>query len=138
MHCLIYNRIMKDRNILCRIRKSYCRTTNSDHSLTRYPNLIKNIVAEKIDRTWHADITYIRLETSFAYLAAIIDGLSRKVIGYAIVKTLSSSLTITALKDAIGQRNIDGLIHHSDQGYVPPEEFEYKFNKNKTHQLVLT
>lgn len=61
-------------------------------------------------------IFYIRLVTSFAYLAAIIDELSRKVIDYAIGKTLSSSLTIAALKDAIGQRNTDGLIHHLRSG----------------------
>lgn len=65
---------------------------------------------------WHADITYIRIVNSFVYLAAIIDGFSRKVIGYGIGRTLSADLAIAALKDAISKRNTDSLIHHSDQG----------------------
>ena len=72
-HKKVY-RIMKDKNILCRIRKSFARTTNSAHSLTKYPNLIKNIVVSHLDQIWHADITYIRILASFVYLAAIIDG----------------------------------------------------------------
>ena len=71
-----------------------------------------------LNQIWHADITYVRFGASFAYLAAIIDGLSRKAVGYAIDKTLSASLTISALLDAITKRNtIGGLIHHSDQGF---------------------
>jgi transposase InsO family protein len=213
-HKKVY-RIMRVNGICCSIRRAYKHTTNSNHGLTKYPNLVKNLVPAKLNEVWHADITYIRFASSFAYLAAIIDGLSRKAIGYAIGKTLSPALTISALKVAIGKRNTDGLIHHSDQGfqycsvqyvkmlkengieismsekanpydnakmesffrtlkveevymsdyetyddvlasipyfiedmynkkrlhsslgYMPPEEFEDKFNKNKAHQLVL-
>lgn len=78
---------------------------------------MKNLIPSRPDQVWYADITYIRFEISFAYLAAIIDGFSRKVIGYAIGKTLSPSLTIAALKDAINVRNTTNLIHHSDQGF---------------------
>lgn len=63
------------------------------------------------------DITYIRLALCFVYLTAIIDGFSRKVVGYGLGKTLSSALTIAALLDAIKSRDISSLIHHSDQGY---------------------
>ena len=214
-HKRVY-RIMRANGICCSIRRAYKHTTNSNHDLAKYPNLVKNLVPSRIDELWHADITYIRFEVSFAYLAAIIDGFSRKAVGYSIGKTLSPALTIAALKDAISQRNTDGLIHHSDQGfqycssryveilkakaisismsdkanpydnakmesffrtlkveevymgdyqtyedvlfsipyfieevynkkrlhsslgYMPPEEFEDKFNKNKSHQLVLT
>ena len=114
-HKKVY-RIMKDKNILCRARKSF-RTTNSAHSLTRYPNLIKNIVAERINQIWHADITYIRISASFVYLAAIIDGCSRKVVGCGLAKTLSADLPMAALRDAIEKRKPgSNLIHHSDQG----------------------
>jgi len=114
-HKKVY-RIMKDKNILCRARKSF-RTTNSAHSLTKYPNLIKNIVAERINQIWHADITYIRISASFIYLAAIIDGCSRKVVGYGLAKTLSADLPMAALRDAIEKRKPgSNLIHHSDQG----------------------
>ena len=71
-----------------------------------------------LNQIWHADITYLRFGASFAYLAAIIDGLSRKAVGYAIGRTLCASLTIAALLDAVGKRNTSvGLIHHSDQGF---------------------
>jgi transposase InsO family protein len=62
-------------------------------------------------------LTFIRLEVSFAYLAAIIDGFSRYVVGYALGRTLSSTLTIAALFDAIRSRDTSSLIYHSDQGY---------------------
>lgn len=110
-------RIMRENSILCSIRRSYKHTTNSNHGLARYPNLVKSLIPSRPNQVWHADITYIRLEASFAYLAAIIDGFSRKVVGYAIGKTLSPALTISALKDAINKRNTDSVIHHSDQGF---------------------
>ena len=70
----------------------------------------------RIDQLWHADITYIRIATSFVYLAALIDGFSRKVIGYGLGRTLSADLAMAALLDAISKRNTEDLIHHSDQG----------------------
>ena len=114
-HKKVY-RIMAQNGILCSIRRPYKHTTNSKHALAKYENLVKNMVPSRPDQVWHADIIYIRLEASFAYLAAIIDGFSRKVIGYAIGKTLSPALTILALKDAIKTRDIKDLIHHSNQG----------------------
>ena len=116
-HKRVY-RIMKSNNICCSIRRSYKHTTNSSHNLIKYPNLIKNLVPVCLNQIWHADITYLRFGASFAYLAAIIDGLSRKAVGYAIGRTLCASLTIAALLDAVGKRNTSvGLIHHSDQGF---------------------
>ena len=115
-HKKVY-RIMKSENILCRIRRSFKKTTNSSHGLARYPNLIKGIIPLRVNEIWHADITYIRLRASFAYLAALIDGCSRKVVGYALGRTLCAELTVQALLDALSNRNISGeLTHHSDQG----------------------
>jgi len=111
------HRIMRCNGILCTIRRKYRVTTNSKHSLVKYPNLIKGFIPVRTDELWHSDITYIRFEASFAYLAAIIDGFSRKVIGYALGRTLSSVLTIAALNDAIRSRDTGSLTHHSDQGY---------------------
>ena len=84
-HKKVY-RIMKSENILCRIRRSFKKTTNSSHDFLRYPNLIKGIIPLRVNEIWHADITYTRLRASFAYLAALIDGFSRKVVGYALRK----------------------------------------------------
>jgi len=115
-HKKVY-RIMKSENILCKIRRSFKKTTDSGHCLVRYPNLIKGLIPLRVNEIWHADITYIRLRASFAYLAALIDGYSRKVVGYALGRTLSAELTMQALLDALSNRNINGeLTHHSDQG----------------------
>ncbi|MBA7509698.1 IS3 family transposase ISMco1 [subsurface metagenome] len=115
-HKKVY-RIMCKNGICCSIRRNFKATTNSNHDLAKYPNLVRNLITSRLDEVWHADITYIRFEASFAYLAAIIDGYSRKVVGYALGKTLSSALTIAALKDAIKARNTEDFIHHSDQGF---------------------
>jgi len=109
-------RLMRDKNLLCRARKAFKATTNSSHSLKKYPNLIEDLVPYRTDQLWHADITYIRIATSFVYLAALIDGFSRKVVGYGLGRTLSADLALAALLDAISKRNIGSLIHHSDQG----------------------
>ncbi len=110
------HRIMAQNGILCTIRRKYRVTTNSKHGLPKYPNLIKGFIPVRTDELWHSDITYIRLEAGFAYLAAIIDGFSRKVIGYALGRTLSSMLTIAALNDAIGSRDTASLTHHLRSG----------------------
>ncbi|MBA7539421.1 hypothetical protein ES705_31700 [subsurface metagenome] len=108
---------MAQNSLLFTIRRKYRVTTNSKHNLVKYPNLIKGLIPVRTDELWHSDITYIRLGAGFAYLAAIIDGFSRKVIGYALGRTLSPILTIAALNDAIRTRNTKSLTHHSDQGF---------------------
>lgn len=109
-------RLMREANLCSRKKKSYKHLTNSAHNLKKYPNLIKDILPTGPNQVWHADITYIRLESSFVYLAAIIDGFSRKVVGYGISRSLHTDLPLAALADAIKNRETGGLIHHSDQG----------------------
>lgn len=109
-------KIMKNMGIQCRKKKRFVSTTNSKHNLKVYPNLAKDTIVDRVDKLWCADITYIRILTAFVYLAAIIDAFSRKIVGYAIGKTLATELPLEALKMAIGQRNTDDLIHHSDKG----------------------
>ncbi len=106
-------RLMRDKNLLCRARKAFKATTDSSK---KYPNMIDDLIPYRTDQLWHADITYIRIVNSFVYLAALIDGFSRKIIGYGLGRTLSADLAIAALKDAISKRNIDDVIHQSDQG----------------------
>jgi|LDZT01.1.fsa_nt_gi transposase InsO family protein len=109
-------RMMRELGIQARIKRKYVTTTNSRHNNTIYPNLIKDKVVTGINQVWCSDITYISILFGFVYLAVIIDIYSRKIVGYAIGKTLSPQLAITALKMAIANRNTDRLIHHSDQG----------------------
>lgn len=70
-----------------------------------------------VNQLWIADITYIRLEEEFVYLAVILDAHSRRVIGWRLDDTLSGSLTIAALQMALaGRPAAPGLVHHSDRG----------------------
>jgi len=109
-------RMIRELGIQGRIKRRYVTTTNSQHNNRIYLNLIKDKVVTGINQVWCADITYIRILNGFVYLAAIIDIYSRKIVGYALGKTLCPKLTITALNMAIATRNTDNLIHHSDQG----------------------
>ena len=65
-----------------------------------------------------ADITYIRLQEEFAFLAVVLDAFSRRVIGWALAKHLQASLATAALTMAITARRPEpgSLIHHSDRG----------------------
>ena len=109
-------RIMRELGIQGRIKRKYVTTTNSKHNNQAYPNLIKDFLTTGINQVWCSDITYISIRFGFVYLAVIIDIYSRKIVGYAIGKSLSPQLAIAALKMAIANRNTDKLIHHSDQG----------------------
>ncbi len=109
-------RLMRELGIQGRIKRKYVTTTNSKHHNTIYPNLIKDKVVTGINQIWSSDITYIRILSGFVYLAVIIDIYSRKVVGYALGKTLSHELTLAALQMALATRNSNNLIHHSDQG----------------------
>jgi len=116
-HKRVY-RIMREDNLLClRRRKFVVMTTNSNHDLPVYPNLARGMVLTGLDQLWVADITYIRLETEFVYLAVILDAYSRRVIGWALDRTLEDHLTLAALRLALERRlPAPGLVHHSDRG----------------------
>jgi len=110
-------RLMRESDLLCRVKRRWTKTTDSKHGFPRYPNLIKGAKISRLNQVWLSDITYIRIRTGFVYLAAILDAFSRRVIGYAISAKLDSSLTLEALHMAItGRRPGPGAIHHSDQG----------------------
>jgi putative transposase len=110
-------KIMRESDLLCRVRRRRVKTTDSRHRFPRYPNLIKGMVINRLNQVWLSDITYIRIRTGFVYLAAILDAYSRKVIGYAVSTSLDTALTLAALKMAIARRRPGpGVIHHSDQG----------------------
>jgi len=110
-------RLMREDNLLCVVRRKFVLTTNSAHSLLVYPNLAGAMQLTGVDQLWVADITYIRLEEEFVYLAVILDAYSRRVIGWHLDDTLADSLTLTALRMALAQRQVrPGLVHHSDRG----------------------
>jgi len=110
-------RLMRENNLLCVRKRKFVVTTDSAHGLKVYPNLASSMILTGVDQLWVADITYIRLEEEFVYLAAILDAYSRRVIGWHISDGLDDSLTLTALRMALEQRVVQpGLVHHSDRG----------------------
>jgi transposase InsO family protein len=110
-------RILREDNLLCLRKRKFVVTTDSEHDFHVYPNLARGFVPTAVNQLWVADITYIRLEEEFVYLAVILDAYSRRVIGWALERTLESSLTISALRMALDRRGAPpGLIHHSDRG----------------------
>ena len=110
-------RIMREDNLLCLRRRKFVVTTDSNHSRPVYPNLAGELVLTGLNQLWVADITYIRLETEFVYLAVVIDAFSRRVIGWALDRSVEDDLTLTALRMALEvRRPSPGLVHHSDRG----------------------
>jgi len=110
-------RIMYRYGLQAHVKRTFVNTTDSKHGLPVFPNLIKGKTVTGINQVWVADITYIRIGTGFVYLAVILDVFSRRVIGWAIAKTLNPRFALDALRIAIANRRPPaGLIHHSDQG----------------------
>lgn len=112
-------RLMKEENLLVRRKKFKPVTTQSNHGLPKYPNLIRDVELTGINQVWVSDITYIRLLYGFVYLAVIMDLYSRRCIGWALSHHPDALLTLDALDMAIalrGEDEIQGCIHHSDQG----------------------
>jgi len=110
-------RLMRRDNLLCLRKRKFVVTTDSDHGLRVYPNLVRQMTLTGIDQLWRADITYVRLEVEFVYLAVILDAYSRRVIGWELDGTLEDSLTLAALRMALSRRTVTPeLVHHSDRG----------------------
>jgi transposase InsO family protein len=112
-------RLMRQDNLLCLRRKAFVpQTTDSRHDWEIVPNLARGLRLSGLDQLWVADITYIRLQEEFAYLAVVLDAFSRTVIGWAMADHLRASLAMAALNMALEERRPawGSLIHHSDRG----------------------
>jgi putative transposase len=110
-------RLMREDNLLCVRKRKFVVTTDSSHGRKVYPNLARQMVLTDVDQLWRADITYIRLRAEFVFLAVVLDAYSRRVIGWALERTLDDELTLSALRMALSRRVVEpGLVHHSDRG----------------------
>ncbi len=110
-------RIMREESLLCHLKRQFVPTTDSHHPFQVYPNLVKGLQVDAPDVVWVADITYIRLLSSFVYLAALLDAYSRKCVGWNLSKRIDTQLALGALEKALATRDVKpGLIHHSDRG----------------------
>ena len=110
-------RILGQDNLLAVRRREFVSTTDGDHRYPVHLNLARRMKLSGINQLWIADITYLRLKSEFVYLAVVLDAFSRKVVGWALGRTLAARLPIAALEQAIVERQPrPGLVHHSDRG----------------------
>ncbi len=111
-------RLMRESGLRSTWRRKFVSTTNSRHGLAVAENILNrqfNPVAQ--NTAWVSDITYIRSRTGWLYLAVVLDLYSRKVVGWAMDRSMPAELVCRALALAIGQRNpAPGLVIHSDRG----------------------
>ena len=104
-------------NLLSLRRSAFVSTTDSDHDFEVHLNLASRMQLSGINQLWLADITFVRLQQEFVYLAVLLDAFSRKVVGWALDRSLAAQLAVDALQQAItNRRPAPGLVHHSDRG----------------------
>ena len=128
-------RLMRADNLLAVQPRAFVVTTDSDHELEVALNLASRLTLTGMNQLWVADITYIRLRAEFVYLAVMLDAYSRKVVGWALDRTLAARLPIAALKHALAERHPPpGLVHHSDRGVQYASE-EY-VTMLRTHYMI--
>jgi len=111
-------RLMRLRGLRAKKTKRFKTTTKRDKAARPAPNLLeRDFTADRPNHKWVSDITYIRTAEGWLYLAAVLDLFSRRIVGWAMSDRMTSDLTVSALKMAVQQRQVDpGLLHHSDQG----------------------
>jgi transposase InsO family protein len=115
-HKRVY-RLMREDNLLCLRKRKFIVTSETDHGFAVYPNLAAKLKPTSVNQLWVADITYIRLQLEFVFLAVILDAFSRRAVGWALGRTLDTELTLSALHMAMRQRQPGtGAVHHSDRG----------------------
>jgi transposase InsO family protein len=132
-------RLMREDNLIAMRRKPFAPpTSDSRHGFLIVPNLLRGLVSSGPDQIWVADITYVRMRESFVYLAIILDGFSRKVVGWALAPHLDASLAVEALDHALVDRKPKpaSLVHHSDRG-VQYASTEYR-QRLASHDITVS
>ena len=111
-------RLMREHDLQPRMRRRYTTTTDSDHDHPIFRNLAKDrAVVDGANQLWVADITYVAVATGFVYVAVVLDAWSRRVVGYALSRSIDVRLTLAALDAAVEDRRPPpGCLHHSDRG----------------------
>ena len=110
-------RLMQEDNLLAIRKRKFVSTTDSGHAFEVFLNLAKRMELTAVNQLWVADLTYIRLQQEFVYMAVVLDAFSRRVVGWALSPSLRSAVALDAVQQAIEARKpLPGLVHHSDRG----------------------
>ena len=128
-HAVGYNRfydIVEKYSLKVRKRRRRARTTDSDHDLPTYPNLVKDLIPFRPNQLWVSDITYMVIcvngesgEYKFCYLSLVTDYYTKEIVGWCVGETLEAKFAIDALNMALarlGKSLVYDIIHHSDRG----------------------
>ena len=109
--------LLREEKMLIKRKRKHVKTTDSDHGLNDYANMLKELDVKQAEQVFVSDITYIRLESGFCYLAIVADSYSKKIMGKFLSSNLQTTLVLKALVEALRERQYAGrLIHHSDHG----------------------
>lgn len=131
---------LREHRLLVPKHKRFHITTNSKHGFYKYPNLVSGKVPTRAEQLWVSDITYIRTQSGFTYLALVTDAYSRQIMGYKLATHMRASLCKEALDMAIKNRKYPSktLIHHSDRGlqYCAPEYVDFAEKNNLTMSMT--
>jgi putative transposase len=127
-------RLMRQHNLLQKVKRKRYSTTNSDHPYPRYANLVQGLEITHPEQVWVCDITYIRLFQGFVFLAVVMDVFTRSIRGWNLSGTLDRSLTLDALLQGLEDHVPE--IHHSDQG-VQYAALQY-VNALQAHQVQIS
>ena len=112
-------RLMRDHGLQPKQRRRCVVTTDSDHAGPVFPDLAKDIVPDRPNQLWVADLTYVEIPGGFVYLAAVLDAGSRKGVGYAISRSMDARIAVAAVKAAVRSRApAAGCTHHSSRSRV--------------------
>lgn len=118
--------------LIARTKRAFI-TTNSNHFFFKSPNRLKDITISHSEQAWVSDITYIKVNSSHAYLALVTDAYSKKIMGYCLKNNMKVELVKEALHMAIKNRSFShpNIIHHSDRGiqYCCPDFSEFAEQK---------
>ena len=112
-------RLMREHDLQPRTRRRFVATTDSDHDDPIFPDRVNGMILDGPNQHWVADITYVAIFAGFVYVAVVLDAWSRRVVGYAISRSVDARLTLAALKAALRARRPSlGCVHHSDSECV--------------------
>ncbi|WP_324680351.1 IS3 family transposase [Hymenobacter sp. GOD-10R] len=111
------HQLLHEHGLLLRQPRQVPKTTNSLHSLRKYPNLLRNQLLTAPRQVWVSDITYLCIGLGFGYLSLITDAYSKMIMGYCLHPLLTAEGAINALDMALSHgESSQELIHHSDRG----------------------
>ena len=131
--------VLRRNGLLVKKKRKYVRTTQSAHRFKVYKNLIWDEKVKRCEGVYVADITYLDTLEGYCYLSLITDQYSRKIVGYALSKSLSIEGSVEALQMALREtKNPKELIHHSDRGIQYCSRGYTELLKKKGVQISMT